>query len=63
MLWVFGVAPSQEKVRHEIDLALRVWEIAQVKGVQKDARFSKIKNISDLLFDDKEGKMMWNIDF
>jgi len=30
---------------------------------KKDARFSKIKNIADLLSDDKEGKIMWNIDF
>ena len=60
---MLGVAPSQEKVRHEIGLALRVWEIAQVKGVQKDARFSKIKNISDLLSDDEEVKLIWNIDF
>ena len=28
-----------------------------------DARFSKIKNISDLLSDDKEGKIMRNHDF
>ena len=28
---------------------------------KKDARFSKIKNIPDLLSDDKEGKIMLNI--
>ena len=30
---------------------------------KKDARFSKIKNIPDLLSDDKEGKIMRNSDF
>ena len=28
-----------------------------------DARFSKIENIPDLLSDDKEVKIKWNIDF
>ena len=30
---------------------------------KKDARFSKIKNIPDLFSDDKECKIMWNIEF
>ena len=30
---------------------------------KKDARFSKIKNIPDLLSDDNEGKLMRNIEF
>ena len=30
---------------------------------KKDARFSKIKIIPALLSDDKEGKLVWNIDF
>ena len=30
---------------------------------KKDARFSKLKNIPNLLSDDKEGKIMKNIDF
>ena len=29
----------------------------------KDAPFFKIKNDSDLLSNDKKGKLMWNIDF
>ena len=35
----------------------------KVQGSQKDARFSKIINIPNLLSDDKEGKIMFNIDF
>ena len=31
--------------------------------LQKDARFSKLKNIPDYLSDEKEGKIMENIDF
>ena len=30
---------------------------------KKNARFSKMKNITDLLTDDKEGYIIWNIDF
>ena len=30
---------------------------------KKDTRFLKIKNIPDLLSDDKEGKLMGNFDF
>ena len=30
---------------------------------KKDARFSKLKNIPDLLSDEKDGKIMENIDF
>ena len=30
---------------------------------QKDARFSKLKNIPDLLSDEKKGKIIENIDF
>ena len=30
---------------------------------KKDARFLKVKNISDLLSDDKDDKLMGNFDF
>ena len=36
----------------------------EVQGFpKKDARFSKLQNIPDLLSDEKEGKIMENIDF
>ena len=36
----------------------------EIRGFpKKDARFLKIKNIANLLSDNKEGKIMKNIDF
>ena len=45
------------------NLALRMIIIMQTTGfLNKDDRFPKIKNISDLLSDDMEGKIKENMD-
>ena len=39
------------------------WNCDNTGFPKKDARFLKIKNIPDLLSDDKEGELMGNFDF
>ena len=55
---------NSAKSREYIYMYILLIGSVEWKGFQKkDARFSKTKNIPDLLSDDKEGKIMWIIDF